>query len=140
MAGDEDITLGELSRLITGLRSDIVRMQETYVTARVWEVEKRAFEERHASMGREISQLRSRADAVEAAKDAEHKAFDRDLQAVKQAFAEKLAELQLADNAKAEQSRKGRAQTWLAIGLAAFAAILAVGGNLLTSALNGGGA
>ena len=89
-------------------------------------------------MGREIGELRIKQEGTEAQKEAEHKAFERELAAVKQAFAEKIAEMQLADNAKAEQQRKGRAQTWVAIGLAAFAAILAVGGNLLTSAINGG--
>jgi hypothetical protein len=124
---DENVTLGELSRLIVGLRNDIVRMQETYVTAKVWEVEKRAFEDRHQAMGREIGGLRADIEKMKTEKQAEHKAFDLELDTIRADAA-----------AKTEQARKGRAQTWLAIGLATFAAILSIGGGLLTQALTGG--
>ena len=127
MAADDDVTIGELKRLFGTLREDFAKMHESFVTQRVWEVEKRSFEERHRTMGREIGELRTTIEKMEAEKRAEHKAFDLELDAIR------------ADGvARTEEARKARARNWFAISLAGLSAILAFGGGLLSNALSGG--
>jgi C4-dicarboxylate-specific signal transduction histidine kinase len=127
MAGDEEMTVGELGRLVKGLAAEIREDRKSYLALAVWQVEKSNFEERFRNQGREIGELRTTLKTMETEKDAEHKALNIELAAVRKEGAERT-----------EAARKARAQTWLAIGLSVLGVILAVGGNLVTNALIGG--
>ena len=148
MAGDEDVTLGELGRRITDLAAEIRQMPTSYVSIRVWEVERAALEEQRRTMGREIAQLRTRIETMETEKDAEHKAFTVELaRQEKEARIErerieresKHRDQAATDKAAtaAEQARKDRNRNWFAIGLVALAGVITLIVGLANSALGG---
>jgi hypothetical protein len=118
------MTLGELGRLIRGLAQEVRDDRRNYLALQVWEVEKRALEEKDRAKGREIAQLRASIDGIESAKDHEHKALGDRLQALKD-------DAHLA----AEQARKDRAKTWTAIGLALLGTVLSVIGGFTLNSL-----
>ena len=121
------MTLGELGRLVRNLTQEVREDRKSYLALVVWQVEKANFEERFRAQGREIGELRTTIKTMETEKDAEHKAFNVELAGVRKEGAERT-----------EQARKARAQTWTAISLSVLGVILAVGGNLITSAITGG--
>jgi hypothetical protein len=122
---EDDVTTGELARLIRGIREDIRDMHKSFLAVQVWEVEKRAIEEARASMGREIGTLRNTLATMEAEKEAEHKAIELELKKVRSdAYA------------RDETARRERARNWFAMGLAAFGVVLGIIGNVVVSTLN----
>lgn len=128
MAGEEGelpTTIGELGRLMRSLAKEVREDRRSYLALQVWEVEKRALEESRRTMGREIGELRRSLDNVDSEKEAEHKALH-----------DKIADLEVKRQAGIEQARKDRAKVWVAIGLAALGAVLAVVGGVATAALN----
>jgi hypothetical protein len=127
VAGDDDITLGELGRLIKGLSQQITDIPRNFLALQVWAVEKAALDEQRRGMGREIGELRAQIEKMKTEKQAEHKAFDLELDTIR-------AEA----NSRGEQARKARAQVWLAIGLAALSALFGVGSSILSNIANGG--
>lgn len=125
MAGEEPMTIGELGRLMKQLATEVREDRRNYLALQVWEVEKRALEESRRTMGREIGELRRALDTVDGEKASEHRALH-----------DKIADLETKRLAGIDQARKDRAKVWVAIGLAALGAVLAVIGGVATAALN----
>lgn len=128
---EDDVTTGELARLIKGIREDIRDMHRNFLAVQVWEVEKRAIEDARRTMGREIGELRNTLSTMEAEKEAEHKAIDLELKTIRK-----------EGHDRDESARRERARNWFAMGLAAFGVVLGIIGNVvvsgLTAAIQGG--
>ena len=139
MAEDDDglpTTIGELGRLIRGLAKEVRDDRRSYLAVQVWEVERRAMDERDRAKGREIAQLRTKIDNMDTEKEHEHKELTHKIAAVRDAGAAEIQKLTDKNVAQAEQARKDRAKVWVAIGLAALGGVIAVITGVATAALN----
>jgi hypothetical protein len=139
MAGDEEVTLGEVYRLILGLQKDFRESAARSMSLQLWEVEKRSFEEKFASQGGEIAKLQSQIETAASAKDHEHKALNAAIMGVREESAREIKNLEVKNGEQAEVIRRNRVQQWFAIGIVILTAIIGVVSNLVTDALQGGG-
>jgi hypothetical protein len=144
MPNDDDVTLGELGRLIRGLDRKITDIPNNFLALQVWSVEKAAFERSINGLGREIGELRSEIRATKTEKSAEHDAFELALQQEKEARQAAVRDLEAANTRKEAEVRKERAQRLVAVGLAVLSAVLGIIGTVVgasvLAALNGGAA
>lgn len=68
---DEDVTLGEVYRLIVSLQKDVREQSRSFMTLELWASEKRGLDDRDARKGIEIRDLKSENAALEARIDAD---------------------------------------------------------------------
>ena len=126
MPGDEDVTLGELGRRFDRFEKTIGEalreLGSTFVTAAVYQAEKKIAEELRAAMGREIGELKAAQKTAAAEKVLEHKELHLRIDNLKADLA-----------AKDESLRKEKAQRYFAIGLAILGTILGVAATVTTT-------
>lgn len=125
MGDDEPMTLGELGRLMKALTAEVREDRRNFLAVQVWEVEKRALEERDRAMGREVNGLRSTLDNLNIAIDHENKALANQIQGLRE-----------ENRVQAEQARKDRARVWVSIGLAVLGGVIAVFTGVTVATLN----
>jgi hypothetical protein len=143
MTNDDEVTTGELRRLILSLKEDLKEIPKSYLALAVWQVEKAGMDAAQKGIGREIADLRSEHRQMKAAKEAEHDAFELALQHEKEARQAAVRDLESANARKDAETRKEKAQRFFAIGLAVLSAVLGIIGTVVgasvLAALNGGG-
>lgn len=144
MTNDDEVTTGELRRLILGLRDDFREIPKSYLALQVWQVEKAALDERDRAKGREIGELRTKIEALKVAKETEHDAMELLIHQETKAREAAVRDLEAANTRKAAEVTKEKAQRFFAIGLAILSAVLGIIGTVVgasvLAALNGGGA
>lgn len=127
MAEHEDVTLGEVYRLLLDLSKRLQQHTQDSMTIRLWEVEKRSFEDKMAGQGREIGELKSDIKSIKAAKESEHDLLEQKITSVQEAGKVEISALKEANLVKEDELRKERAKTWLSISLA----ILSIVGSII---------
>lgn len=125
MTADEPMTLGELGRLMKALAVEVREDRRNYLALQVWEVEKRALEERDRMMGREIGGLRTQLGNIDTEKEHEHKELNAKIHALRE-----------ENRTQAEQARKDRAKVWVSIGLASLGGVIAIITGVTVATLN----
>jgi hypothetical protein len=143
VSADDEVTTGELRRLILGLREDFREIPKAYLALAVWTVEKAAFDSAIKGLGREIGDLRAKYDQLKQAKESEHDAMELALHQEVRARESAVPDLEAALERKKAEVAKERAQRLFAIGLAILSAVLGIIGTVVgasvLAALNGGG-
>jgi septal ring factor EnvC (AmiA/AmiB activator) len=134
MAGDEDVTLGELARRFDrferSITEGLANFQANFVTAQVWQAEKRILEDQRTSLGREIADLKSASRSGHAEKVLEHKELHLRIDNLTAELAKREREKAVAERAAEQAAAKEKAQRVFTLITAAVAAILSLASGI----------
>lgn len=142
MAGEEDVTLGEMSRRFDRFEKAMLdsmrELHTNFVTSVVWQAEKRIIEDQRTSLGREIADLKSTARTAHAEKVLEHKELHARIDTLRAENEKKERERIAAEAAAEDAIRKEKAKQVFTLVAAGFSAILSIGAAVVVAIIVNG--
>ena len=134
MPGDEDVTLGEMSRRFDRFEKSVLEsiqgMHTNFVTTVAWQAWQELMENQRTALGREIAELKGNAKTAAAEKVLEHRELHLRIDNLRADLEAKERAREIAEKAAQDAEAKAKAQRTFTLVAAGFAAILSLGSGI----------